>query len=200
LKNILQNVYSSDDLFIRSVDDSIKNQKYYYTSAKVINNSVNTQHNFITINKGSENGIKPEMAVVSKDGVVGIVIAVTNNFSTVISLINKDLKISARHKISSYFGSAYWNGQNYNKAILSDIPLHAQISIGDTIVTSGYSSIFPGDVTIGYVSDYTKKGGSFYKIDIDLSVDFKKLSRVYVIDNRMKEEKNTLEEEVRGEI
>jgi len=196
LNNILQTAYRSDDIFFRSVNDSINKQKYYYTSARVINNSINKQHNFITLNKGSNDGIREEMAVVSKDGVVGIVKAVSKNYSTVISVINKDLRISARHKKSGYFGSAYWNGEKYNKAVLSDIPLHAQINIGDTIVTSGYSSIFPGELPIGYIASYNKKGGSFYEIEINLSVDFKKINVINVIDNVMKEEKIMLENEI----
>ncbi|MEA3316953.1 MAG: rod shape-determining protein MreC [Bacteroidota bacterium] len=198
LRNILQTTYRSDEMFFKSFDDTINKQKYFYSPARVVNNSVKTQHNFITINKGRENGICEEMAVVSKDGVVGIVRAVTDNFATVISLINRDLKISSKHKNSGYFGSVYWNGEKYNKAILSDIPLHAQISIGDTIVTSGYSSIFPGDIIIGYISAYSKKGGSFYEIEIDLSVDFKKLSFINVIDNSLRVEKNKLEEQTKS--
>ncbi len=198
LKNILQTTYRSDDVFFRSINDSIKNQKYYYTSARVINNTINKQHNFITLDKGSNDGIRVEMAVVSKDGVVGIVKAVSKNYSTVISVINKDLRISARHKKSGYFGSAYWNGGKYNKAVLSDIPLHAQISIGDTIVTSGYSTIFPTDFPIGYVSAYRKKGGSFYEIDINLSADFKKLTVVNVVENLMRKEKIALENELKN--
>lgn len=195
LLNIIESTYKSDEIFFRSVNDTIFNQRYRYTSARIINNSVNKKHNFITLNKGSLQGIKPEMAVVSGGSIVGIVKGVSNNFATVISLLNLDYKVSAKVKKNEYFGSLSWNGDGYRTAILTEIPLHADIQVGDTIVTSGYSSIYPEGITIGYISDFTEKGGSFYEIDVKLSTDFKNLSAVNVIGNLMQQEKIELEEQ-----
>jgi rod shape-determining protein MreC len=195
LLNIIESTYKSDEIFFRSVNDTIFNQRYRYTSARIINNSVNKKHNFITLNKGSLQGIKPEMAVVSGGSIVGIVKGVSNNFATVISLLNLDYKVSAKVKKNEYFGSLSWDGNGYRTAILTEIPLHADIQVGDTIVTSGYSSIYPEGITIGYIIDFTEKGGSFYEIDVKLSTDFKNLSTVNVIGNLMQLEKIELEEQ-----
>ncbi len=195
LLNIIESTYKSDEIFFRSVNDSIFNQRYRYTSARIINNSVNKKHNFITLNKGSLQGIKPEMAVVSGGSIVGIVKGVSNNFATVISLLNLDYKVSAKVKKNEYFGSLSWDGEGYQTAILTEIPLHADIQVGDTIVTSGFSSIYPEGITIGYINDFTEKGGSFYEIDVKLSTDFKNLSTVNVIGNLMQLEKIELEEQ-----
>lgn len=122
LLNIIESTYKSDEIFFRSVNDSIFNQRYRYTSARIINNSVNKKHNFITLNKGSLQGIKPEMAVVSGGSIVGIVKGVSNNFATVISLLNLDYKVSAKVKKNEYFGSLSWDGEGYQTAILTEIP------------------------------------------------------------------------------
>ncbi len=195
LNNILINMERADRSFYRSVKDSIRNQKYYYTPARVINNSVTKQHNYITINKGSRDGIKPEMAVISKDGVVGVVKGVSDNFATAISFLNRDFKISAKLKNSGYFGSLSWTGNGYKYGTLTEIPLNAEVYPGDTIVTSGYSAIYPEGIHIGFVKDYEEISGSFYKIKVELAVDFKKVANVNIVSYLLKEEQEQLEEE-----
>lgn len=174
-------------------EDSLYMQQYTYIPAKVINNSINKQYNYITLNKGSKQGIKEEMAVVSADGVVGVVKKVSDNFSSVISVLNRQFYINAKIKENGYFGPLSWNGKNYRQVILSQIPHHVKVEIGDTIVTSGYSAIYPEGILIGVVSNYEMKGGNFYEITVDLSTDFKNLSQVQVINNFKKEEQKTLE-------
>ena len=173
--------------------DSMYMKQYTYIPAKVINNSINKQYNYITLNKGSRQGIKEEMAVVSANGVVGVVKKVSDNFSSVISVLNRQFYINAKIKKNGYFGPLSWNGKNYRQVILSQIPHHVKVEIGDTIVTSGYSAIYPEGILIGVVSNYELKGGNFYEITVDLSTDFKNLSRVQVISNFKKEEEKTLE-------
>ena len=195
LLNIIESTYKSDDIFFRSVTDTIFNQRYRYTLARIINNSVNKKHNFLTLNKGNLQGLRPEMAVISNGSIVGVVKGVSRNFSTVISLLNLDFKVSAKVQKNEYFGSLSWHGLGYQTAILHEIPLHADIQIGDTIVTSGYSSIYPEGILIAYISNFEEKGGSFFEIEINLSTDFKNLSNVNVIGNLMQIEINALEEQ-----
>ena len=195
LLNIIESTYKSDEIFFRSVYDTITNQRYKYTSARIINNSINKKYNFLTLNKGLQQGIRPEMAVVSEGSIVGVVKGVSNNYSTVISLLNLDLKLSSKVAKNGFYGSLAWDGKGYQTAILSEIPLHADIQIGDTIITSGFSSIFPEGVYIGFINDIEEKGGSFYEIEVKLSTDFKRLNNVSVIGSLFQNEKIELEKE-----
>lgn len=183
LLNIIESTYKSDEIFFRSVNDTILNQRYQYTPARIINNSINKKHNFLTIDKGSLQGLKPEMAVVSEGNIVGVIKGVSKNYATVISLLNLDLRISSKIKKNGFYGSLNWDGKDYQSAILNEIPLHADIQVGDTIITSGFSSIFPEGILIGFISSFEEKSGSFYEIKVRLSTDFKRLDHVNVIGN-----------------
>jgi rod shape-determining protein MreC len=176
-----------------TLSDSIGGVKYTYSAARVINNTINKQNNYLTLNVGSNEGIQREMGVITKDGVVGIVASVSKNFSTVISLLNTNLKVSAKHKRSGTFGSLYWDGLNYQEVILSEIPQHVNLIKGDTIVTSGYSSIFPFDIPLGTIEEFDLKGGSFYVVKVKLLSDFKHLDYVYVIKSHEAAERNLIE-------
>ncbi len=179
--------------------DSLYMGQYTYIPALVINNSTNKQYNYITLNKGRLQGIKEEMAVVSAEGVVGVVKKVSDNFSSVISVLNRQFNINAKIKKNGYFGPLTWNGKNYRQAVLDQIPYHVKLAIGDTIVTSGYSAIYPEGILIGVISDFEMKGGNFYEITVDLSTNFKSLSQVQVINNFKKEEQTTLENSVQDD-
>mgnify|MGYP001143045524 CR=1 FL=1 len=196
LLNIIESTYKSDEIFFRSINDTVYNHRYRYTTARIINNSINKKHNFLTLNKGGLQGLRPEMAVVSKGNIVGIVKGVSKNYATVISLLNLDLRISAKVQKNNYFGSLNWDGKDYKTAVLHEIPLHADIQVGDTIITSGYSSIFPEGILIGFIKDFEEKSGSFYEIDVELSTNFKRLDHVNVIGNLLQTEKQQLEEQV----
>ena len=195
LLNIIESTYKSDEIFFRSVTDTISNQRYRYTTARIVNNSVNKKHNFLTLNKGNLQGLRPEMAVISNGSIVGVIKGVSGNYATVISLLNLDLKISSKVKKNGYFGSLSWDGKGYNTAILNEIPLHADIQTGDTIITSGYSSIYPEGILIGFISDFKERRGSFYEINVKLSTDFKNLNNVNVIGNLMQIEIIKLEDQ-----
>jgi len=180
--------------YFNLVYDSLSQQEYIYRSARVINNSTNRRFNYLTLNKGRAHGIEPEMGVISNKGGVGIVKNVSENYSTVISIINTRLKISAKLKDSGFFGSLEWDGDAYEYVYLHDIPRHANVNIGDLVVTSGYSSIFPEGIVLGNVEHVDlEKGASFYNIKVKLSVDFKKLAFVEVIGHSIREEQITLE-------
>jgi len=167
--------------------------QYRYFSAKVVNNSVNKQHNFITLKAGTASGVKPEMGVITSNGLVGVVKSCSENYSTVISLLNTDLKVSAKLHRTGYFGSFSWDGIDPKVVTLSEIPQNIDIAVGDTVVTSGYSSIFPEGILLGYIKDFEKTGGSFYRIRVELACDFKKLNYVYLVDNVQHEEEVKLE-------
>lgn len=193
LRNSIGRLVKRENSFFFSVSDSIYRQQYLHTSAEVINNSINRQNNFFTINKGELHGIKVDMAVTSENSVAGMIVGCFANYSVAMSLLNLDFKLSARIKSNGYFGSLSWDGRDYSHAILSEIPQHVSVNMGDTIETTGYSAIFPEGVMVGTVSDFEKIGSDFYKITISLITDFKKLHFVDIIGNMKKTEQLELE-------
>ena len=186
---------SSDSIYLpRIARDSSLKAVYHFTTARVINNSVNQQHNFITLNKGRHDGVKPDMGVIANGQVVGLVINVSENFSTVISLLNSRWKISAKIKRNDYFGSLSWDGKDYRRVQLNEIPYHVPVQNGDTVVTTGYSSSFPEGLTIGTISDFSiGTGSNFYKIEVMLAADFKNLVIVGLVENKQLNEIKQLE-------
>lgn len=193
LKNRMAQMVRSQSTVFSSVSDSIFNQQFQHTSAEVIENSINKQKNFFTINKGTQQGIKVDMAVISPDGVAGVIVGCSKNYSVAMSVLNLDFKLSARIRSNGYYGSLNWDGHDYRYAILSEIPQHVNVSVGDTIEATGFSAIFPEGSMIGTVSDYKKSGGDFYKIHVSIMTDFKKLHFVDVIGNMKKKEQLELE-------
>jgi rod shape-determining protein MreC len=173
--------------------DSAWVQQYNFIPANVLSNSVNKQNNFISIDKGSIHGIRTDMAVISSAGAVGIIAGVSGHFSTVIPLLNIDLRISSKLKNTGYFGSLHWDGRDPTTSVLYDIPHHVNLNKGDTIVTSGFSAIFPEGILIGTIDDFKIEGANFYTINTKLSTDFRKLNHVYVIENLFREELLELE-------
>ncbi|MBU0763417.1 MAG: rod shape-determining protein MreC [Bacteroidetes bacterium] len=197
LKNSLRSAYKSNKISFLEIHDSVFSQQYIYLPAKVIRNTVHRKHNYITIDKGSKHGIRSEMGVVAPGGVVGIVKDVSYSFASVISLLNSRLMISGKLKKNGYFGVIQWEGGDYRKAKLNDIPFHVKIMAGDSVVTSGYSAVFPEGIMIGRVVDFIQpEGESFYDITIGLSTDFKNLQHVHVVGNLMKDEQKRLEPEI----
>jgi rod shape-determining protein MreC len=193
LMNRMQRMISGENRPFFSVSDTILQQQYVFTSAEIINNSTNRQKNFLTLNKGKKQGIDVDMAVISPDGVAGIIVSSSDNFSVAMSLLNIDFHLSARLKSNGYFGSVSWDGRDFRYAILNEIPQHVIVNKGDTIQTTGYSAIFPQGVLVGVVSDYEKTGGDFYTIRIFLATDFKKINYVTVISNLRKSEQIEVE-------
>ena len=167
---------------------------YAVIPAKVVKNSVVRERNYLTLNKGTQQGVYADMGVITDQGVVGIIEQSSANFSTVLSLLHEDSSINASINGSNYFGSLVWNGKRFDRCQLFDIPKTAEIQIGDSIVTGGMSSIFPPGILIGQVSQFTiVENSSFYTIEVSLSNNMANLSQVYTIDNRLKEERLTLE-------
>ncbi|MFZ2285618.1 MAG: rod shape-determining protein MreC [Bacteroidales bacterium] len=196
LRRQMESLTSSPAASLVTVADSVHEINYTYLTARVINNSVNKQKNFITLDKGSRHGVANGMGVTSAAGVVGVVVGVSRNYSEVMSLLNTEFRLSASIERNDYFGSLAWDGTNYRYATLSEIPQHVSVIEGDTIVTSGYSAIFPAGLMVGTLTGDQRRGGDFVSLRVQLSADFKKLTNVYVIGNLSKEERNKLEEEV----
>jgi rod shape-determining protein MreC len=171
------------------VNDTIYSQQYRYISAKVISNSVNKRNNYLILNKGYRQGADKEMAVITPQGVVGIVKEASENFCSVLSMLHSQTHISAKIKKYNQNGTVIWGGTDQYYGTLKDIPGHVLINIGDTIVTSGYSSIFPEGVVIGTIADYSLiEGNNFYLIKIKFSVDYNQLVYVEVVTNLLKGE------------
>lgn len=162
-------------------------QVYTYIPAKVIHNSVNLSANYLYINRGKRQGITPQMGVISPSGVVGQVVTVTDDYAAVMSLLNKNFKVSAKLKSSNYFGTLSWEGKNTSLAKLKEIPKHVKVNVGDTIVTSGYSELFPENVMVGKISHVNAEPEeNFLDIDVKLSTNMNNISYVYVINNLKK--------------
>ncbi|MCC6690087.1 MAG: rod shape-determining protein MreC [Bacteroidia bacterium] len=198
-ENALLHTLSSSSFITTSArtyiaNDSLRKQKYEYISAKVVNNSTNRRSNYLTLDRGSVQGIKRDMAVISSEGIIGVVISVSENFSSVMSLLHKNSKVSAMIKKEGSYGPLSWEGDDYRYGTLSDIPNHVQLKVGDTIVTSPYGSTYPPNILIGTVESHEIKSGEpFITVHVKLSVDFKKVSYVYIVNNVMKAEQDSLE-------
>ncbi len=176
------------------IKDTTFHQKYTFTSAKVVNNSTNRRNNYLTLDKGSKQGIKNNMAVITSSGIVGQIKDVSENFCTVMSLLNSKTTISSKIKKDGSYGPLTWDGEDFDHATLHDIPTHVRLMKGDTIVTSAYSLTFPENIMIGTVADFVRKSGEyFYTVKVKLSTDFKKLSHVYIVTNKLKQEQEELE-------
>jgi rod shape-determining protein MreC len=185
--------YIKTDNRIFTHDDTLYKQQYEFASAKVIRNSTNKRNNYLTLDKGSNQGIQVDMGVITSAGIVGIVKAVSPNFSSVMSVLNKETKISAKVKKNGHLGTVIWKGGNYRFGELIDIPTHVKPVLGDTIITSGFSNSFPEGIMIGTIVDFRiEKGDNFYTITIKFSTDFNSISYAYIIKNFMKTELDKL--------
>ena len=193
LRNDLNSSIFSDSIKQQTITDTLTQQQYTYIVSKVVNNSIHQSNNYITINRGFKHGIKKGMGVMSAKGIVGIVLNVSEHFSTIQSILHSDTRISA--SVNGNIGSLVWGEGNYDPrlAILKDIPNHVIVKKGNRVVTSGYS-LFPSGIEIGRVTRTGLKGGdSFLNIEIWLSTDFSNLQYVYVINNLFSLEQESLE-------
>ena len=175
------------------ITDSSANGQFCYHTAHVVNNTVSLPRNLFTIDRGRADGVHDGMGVLAYGNVVGIVVAVAPHYSKAISLLNKDLRISARLSRTGYFGSVGWDGVSYRTALLAEIPNHVDVRAGDTVVASGYSGIFPPGAPIGYVESVLVEGSDFKVAQVRLAVDFMRLEHVTVVENRQRNELDSLQ-------
>ena len=183
----------NDSVFV--VNDTTYRQRYSYTEARVIKNSWSQQNNYIMINKGSAHGIEPDMAVISPEGIVGVVMSVSTNFSTIMPVLHSDSRNSVKVRRTGISGSLVWDGLDYRYAQIIDVPTTHKFEADDTIITSGLANDFPEGIPVGYVKDAENLSGSgFYRVRIRLATDFNKLDHVYIINNHFREEQEKLME------
>lgn len=167
--------------------------------AHVIKNSLTLPDNYITLNKGEADGIRPEMGVVGPNGVVGIVYKTSARYALVMSLLNSKSNLSCRIVGSHYFGYLKWTGGDSQVAYLRDLPRHAEFSIGDTVVTSGYSAVFPEGLMVGVIDSMSDShDGLSYLLKIRLATDFGRLNNVRVLSRERQDEQHMLENTVNG--
>lgn len=202
LKNLLQRALPADTVVQKIVADTVNHQQYTYIVARVVNNSTHQKNNYITINRGSKQGIHEGMGVICSNGVVGVVRDVSENFARIQSLLHSATKVSASVAGSNAYGSLTWGEGNYNpqKAVLQDIPNHVIVKPGQKVVTSSYSVLFPQGVPIGRITHTGIKGGNnFLDIEVKLDTDFSTLQYVYVINNLRAAEQIQLEERIKSD-
>lgn len=175
--------------------------QYHFIVAKVINNSVSRPNNYITLNKGTADGIKPGMGIISPKGVVGRVMICSHHFATATSLLHSKMLISAQISRINASGSLKWEGDDPDKASLDFIARHLKPKVGDTIRTSEFSNILPEGIHVGIIQKISlKDDATFYEIEVDLATDFSTLNYVYIIENKLKAEQDTLQVQTTGQV
>jgi len=185
LKSILYNI--DKQLDTSYIDSTRFSKRYRFTTAQVNKNSYSATNNILLLNKGENDGIKQDLGVISSKGIIGIIEKTNANFATVLSVLNTTSSISAQLKKSSHFGSLKWNGNSPAYIQLSEIPKIAPVAKGDTIITSGRSSIFPKGVPIGTISNFKLDiAENYYEIEIVLFNDMTNIEHVYIIENKDK--------------
>lgn len=186
--------FGQDADSLQTMDSLSLEKGYEFQTAEVINNNHGKINNYITINRGEEDGLTRDMGVVTSEGIVGIVENLSEQYATVISILNSNSRINAQLSKSNHFGTLVWNGEDPNVVQLIDIPGLAPVAKGDTIITGGKSHIFPKGIPVGEVEDYTlDQSESYYTIDIRLFNDMTNIGYVYLIENKNKEEVIELE-------
>ena len=156
-----------------------------YIPAKVIGLTTNKQHNYLTINKGTHDGVEVDMGVVGADGIVGIVSAVGEKYALIVPIIHTKISISSRLKSNDQIGGTAWDGRNYRFVNLTDMARHISVNKGDTVVTSGLTDVFPEGLMVGIVAE-TKlnTGDNYHQTIVELSTDYKALKYVQVLRNK----------------
>lgn len=195
-EKLAQSLYFNDSTSIH-VGDALTKQQFTYVPARVVKNSTSKRNNYMMIDRGRKHGIEPYQAVITSNGVVGVILNVSEHYAWVMSVLNSHSRINGRLKRTGYQGSLWWDGRDYSTGTFSDVPSHAEILTGDTVVTSGFSLMFPAGIMIGTVKDYyVIRGEHFNTVKLKFSVDYNRLSHVYVVRNLMREEQESIIEEL----
>lgn len=174
--------------------DTVYEQAFAYIPGRVINNSTSGEKNYFTLDVGSRHGVKPDMGVISPDGVAGVIISVSPRFSLGMSLLNTKASLAVQLKRTGDFGQLFWNGQSCLYAQLKNIPSHVEVERGDTVETSGHSSIFPEGIPVGTISDFNvNPDDGYYEMEVRLFTNFNRLRNIYVVDHLFQNEQRELE-------
>lgn len=177
--NQLETMAENDSQYIYSQLD------WEYVPAKIVRLTTHNQHNYLIINKGMRDSIEVDMGVLSHDGVVGIVSAVGEKYSVVVPIIHVGMNLSCRLKSNNYIGRTQWNGRQYDEVNLEDISRHVEVVVGDTVVTSGLTNVFPEGILVGVVSETDMtESDNYHRTILKLATDYKMVKYVQVIRNR----------------
>jgi rod shape-determining protein MreC len=200
LKNILskQNIDTTTHVF-GLIDTTKYFQKYLYTPALVIDNQYHKKYNYLTIDKGSNGGIDSDQGVINSKGVIGITQNISENYTTVLSILNENSKINVRLTNSLHFGTLQWDGKNYNILQLVDLPIQANIQKGDSLITGGKSIIFPEGIPVGIVEDFSVENNSYRFINVKLFNDMSAIGPVNVVTSLYKDEIKKIQESTTNE-
>lgn len=201
LLNRLKQDYEAPDSAAKAVTDSLypdtsgRYRKYSWREAKVVRNSVSAQNNYLTLHRGSLQGIARDMGVIGPEGVVGRVVDVSPNFSIVMSLLHRDSRVSARLKKTGELGEVRWDGISPLSLTMNNIPKTAQVAKGDTVMTSQYSYTYPAGIPVGYVTEIvTDPASNFYTLKLKPATNFYNVQYVFVVENLQKDEQKQLED------
>lgn len=194
-------VFSKENEFqeYEAIDSSLL--EYKFIPARITGKTVNKRNNHITVNKGSLDSIKVGMGVISKNGLLGIVKSVSDNYSLVMTVLHSQSRISAAIKNNDFHGTLIWDEMDPTSMSLTSIPKHAEMAIGDTIITSGYSTVFPYGIEIGTIHDYkVNRNDDSYSVIVKLFNDLPSETHAYLVSSKDQKEKITLEEEIEDEL
>jgi len=198
LIEVEKSIIRYDTLFSKQDVISSDSTQYSFIPAYIICNSVNKANNFFMIDVGEKDGVTSEMGVIGPNGVIGIIVNTSKNYSWVMSLLHGRCRISARLKKNNMLGTIKWDGVDYRKGTLIDIPSYIDINKGDTLVASGFSHMFPRGTDIGIITDYRiNSGDDMYTITFEYLEDLKKLNNVYVVINKSQKEQVKLKTETK---
>jgi len=183
-----------DTLLLGGAKLATRDAAYPLVAARVLNNSLRAVDNYLTLNVGTADGVQPGLGVLSAAGVVGQVKSASEHYATVFSLLHSKMAIAAKIKRDGTFGSVKWPGEDYSHALLDYIPRQNRLVRGDSVVTSGYNAIFPEGVFVGTIESFVKEPDkNFWTVNVRLGVDFSRLTYVYVVHNRPRTERDSLE-------
>lgn len=196
LLNLLKSNFDIPDTTQKSVVDTLRFdstaaiRRYVWRDAKVVYNTINSEQNYLQLNRGSKYGIRDEMAVLSSDGaVVGVVVNVSPNFSQVMSLLHVQSSVSAAHQRTGTLGKIEWDGKDPHTVLLRGIARSVEVKVGDSIVTSRYSYNFPPNYLIGTISQINNDPSTgFYLLKVKTAVNFSTIQQVFVVENLLREE------------
>ena len=207
LRQQLKENYEGPDSLRRMINDTIRVDtgrsilKYKILEAKVVNNSVTAPANYLTIHRGFDQGVRPNMGVTGPQGIVGSVVNVSKNFATVQSMLHYQFGVVAKLKNSRETGTISWNGQSPLFVTMKNIPKSVRVNIGDSVMTSQISSLFPANLMVGTIAEVVPDPSSnFYTLKVRTATNFSTLEYVYVIDNLQYDEQKRLEDSTRKKI
>ncbi len=204
LLNRMQENFQTPDTLTEVIRDTIRMdttsavRRYLWRSARVVNNSTGLHYNYITIHRGSKQGIKKDMGVISPQGVVGMVVNTSDNYAVVMSLLNRQSSVSAKLLKTGEVAKVFWDGEDAGHVTMINIAKNVPVAVGDSVITSGYSLSFPPGVLIGTVAEVIDEpGSSFYSMKLKLATNFYSIEYVYAVENLQKDEQIRLEEATR---